>query len=338
MKGMNDLAHATMTRSLLCCVMLVCLGRHAGSRAAEPSRFQVETAVYDWLDKSRDREVPVKMYFPKAAGPFPVIIFSHGLGGSREGYEYLGRYWAGHGYVSVHLQHKGSDEAVWKGNPRPAEALRKSVVDLRNSVNRPADVRFVIDELERLGRQKTPLGKKLDLTRIGMAGHSYGAWTTLAVAGEVFVGPLGTELSAPDPRVRAAIPMSAPVPQKNNLDQAYGKIKVPCLHMTGTLDDSPIGETKAKERRLPFDHIRGADQYLITFNGGDHMIFSGRGRLQPGRKKDAAFQSLICTASTTFWDAYLKDDSRAKALLTGGGVEKMLGKEGTLEIRLNKPE
>ena len=39
-----------------------------------------------------------------------MIVFSHGLGGTRDGYEYLGRHWASYGYVSVHLQHKGSDD------------------------------------------------------------------------------------------------------------------------------------------------------------------------------------------------------------------------------------
>ena len=42
----------------------------------------------------------------------PVVLFSHGLGGSREGYGYLGSYWAAHGYVAVHLQHIGSDETM----------------------------------------------------------------------------------------------------------------------------------------------------------------------------------------------------------------------------------
>ena len=108
---------------------------------------------------------------------------------------------------------------------------------------------------------------------------------------------------------------------------------MPCLHMTGTLDDSPIGDTKAKDRRVPFDHIRGADQYLVTFAGGDHMIFSGRGRL-PGGSKDAVFQALILTATTAFWDAYLKGDRQAKAFLTGEGLVNTLGDEGTLERRL----
>ena len=53
------------------------------------------------------------------AAPCPVIIFSHGLGGSRDGYEYLGRHWASHGYVSVHSTHIGSDTSALKGTLRP---------------------------------------------------------------------------------------------------------------------------------------------------------------------------------------------------------------------------
>ena len=306
-----------------------------GVVAAKPGPFAVGVATYDWVDKTRDREVPVKIYFPKTGrGPFPIIIFSHGLGGSRDGYEYLGRHWAGHGYVSVHLQHKGSDTAVWKGQARPLEAMRNSLTDPRNAINRPLDVRFAIDEMEKISREQGPLGGRLDLSHIGMAGHSFGAWTTLAVIGEAFIGPGGRESSLPDPRVKAAIAMSAPAPRdRATFDKAFATVKVPCLHMTGTLDDSPIGDTKAKDRRVPFDHIRGADQYLVTFAGGDHMIFSGRGRLAGG-SKDAAFQALILTATTAFWDAYLKGDRRAKAFLTGEGLVKTLGDEGRLERRL----
>jgi pimeloyl-ACP methyl ester carboxylesterase len=198
-------------------------------------------------------------------------------------------------------------------------------------------VRFAIDQMEKMNRDKGPLQGRLDLERIGMAGHSFGAWTTLAVIGEVFVGLGGRENSATDPRIKAAIAMSAPVPfNKAKLDQEFGRIKVPCLHMTGTLDDSPIGETKAKERRLPFDHITAADQYLVIFNGGDHMIFSGRGRLAGGRK-DSVFQDLIRPATTAFWDAYLKDVKPAKKFLTEDGLQKLLGTEGTLEKKVKTP-
>ena len=76
-----------------------------------PGPFAVETVRYDWHDAKRDRDVPVKIYYPKSGeGPFPVIVFSHGLGGSREGYAYLGDHWASHGYVSGHISGQGGGE------------------------------------------------------------------------------------------------------------------------------------------------------------------------------------------------------------------------------------
>jgi predicted dienelactone hydrolase len=307
---------------------------------AAPGKYAVQTVLDDWKDPARDREVPVKIYYPKTGrGPCPVIVFSHGLGGSREGYEYLGRQWASHGYVSVHVQHKGSDTDVWKGNARPMDALRAAAKDPSNAVNRPADVRFAIDKLTKMNRQDGPLAGRLDMARVGAAGHSFGAYTTLAVAGEVFVGPFGRGISVADPRVKAAIPMSSPVPRrKETLDRAFGSIKIPCLHMTGTEDSSPIGDTPKEDRRLPFDHSKGPDQYLVIFNGGDHMIFSGRGRLAGNRAKDARFQELICAATTAFWDAYLRGDAKAEAWLAGGGFQSMMGRDGTLEKRLKAAE
>ena len=173
---------------------------------------------------------------------------------------------------------------------------------------------------------------------MGVAGHSFGGYTTLAAAGEVFVGPLGGEWSLADPRVKAAIAMSAPAPRRRDkLDQAFARFRVPCFHMTGTLDDSPIGDTKAAERRIAFDHIRGADQYLLILAGGDHMVFSGRGRLGGSGEKDALFRGIIEQASTAFWDAYLKGNSQAKAWLAEGGFQTFLGENGTFEKRLISP-
>jgi predicted dienelactone hydrolase len=297
--------------------------------------YQVESVKFDWVDAKRDRKVPVKIYYPKEGkGPFPVIIFSHGLGGSRDGYEYLGRYWAGHGYVSVHVQHIGSDSSVWQGVPADEvkQALDRAIVNPQNIRNRPADVTFAIDQVEKLNQDDPTFKGRLDLDHIGMAGHSFGSFTTLAIAGEVF---LAGSVSWADPRVKAAIPMSPSVPRnKDRLDESFSKIKIPCFHVTGTLDDSPVGNTRAADRRLPFDHINGADQFLLTFNGGDHMVFSGRLAGEAAREKDPVFQNLVCLGSTAFWDAYLKDDAKAKEWLTGGGFETALKDDGKFEKKL----
>jgi len=301
-----------------------------------PGPHEVGTILYDWQDAKRDRPVPVKIYYPAdLAAPLPLIVFSHGLGGSREGYEYLGRHWASHGYISLHVQHIGSDDAVWRGRDQPMPSLREAAIRPENAVNRARDVSFVLDEMARLNGAPGLFQGRVNPERIGLAGHSFGANTALVAAGQVFILPGGQTIGFVEPRIKAAIPMSAPVPRsRNDLVRVFGAIAVPCLHMTGTLDDSPIGETKAADRRLPFDHIGGSDQYLVIFNGGDHMIFSGRPRNAGGRdEKDALFQDLVRQATTAFWDAYLLGDARARTWLSGGGLASLLGGDGTLETK-----
>jgi predicted dienelactone hydrolase len=309
----------------------------AGDYSVEAGKFEVETALFSWQDTKRNRNVPAKIYYPKSSGgPFPIVIFSHGLGGTREGYEYLGRAWASHGYVSVHLQHLGSDDSVWRDAPllEKMGAMKRAAFSPTNAINRPLDVSFAIDELEKLAKEKSPLAKLLDLNHIGVAGHSFGGYTALAIAGETFL-PGGTEKSTADPRVKAAIAMSAPVNAKRpRLEAAFAKIKIPCFHMTGTKDTSPIGDTSPEDRRLPFQYSNGSDQYLLVLDGGDHMVFSGRGKIMTSRK-DEEFQKLISASSTAFWDAYLKNDPKASAWLTKD-FEGLLGKNGTFEVKLKK--
>ena len=142
----------------------------------ETGPYEVTATKLDWKDDRRDREVPVKVYAPKSdQGPFPVIVFSHGLGGTRDGYEYLGRHWASHGYVCVHLQHLGSDDAVWKGSKQPLADMRKAVREPANILNRPLDVRFALDQLAKLNHDDPAFKGRLDLEQVGMAGHSFGA-------------------------------------------------------------------------------------------------------------------------------------------------------------------
>lgn len=294
----------------------------------------VQTIDLDWHDQARDRDVPARIYYPKSpAGPCPVIIFSHGAGGSREGYGFLGRHWASHGYVSVHLTHLGSDgSALRPGGLDRLSQLREMVADPQNAINRPRDVSFAIDQLAKLNKEDKVFKGLLDLDRVGVAGHSFGACTTLASAGQVFTGPLGRLTTLGDSRLKAAIAMSAPLAKGDSaaLDKTYGPIKLPCLHMTGTEDVSLISSTAAADRRKPFDHMSAADNYLLTLAGGDHMIFAGNVRLTSAQR-DREDQRLILISSTLFWDAYLRGDSSAKALLADGAFEKALGENGQFE-------
>lgn len=304
--------------------------------------FQTKSVLLSWQDTSRGREIPVKIYFPdfkdSKMTACPVIIFSHGLGGTREGYEYLGRHWASRGYISVHLQHIGTDDSVWRENregSQPMKNMRKAAFDPKNAINRVDDVRFTIDRLEAMNKTDKTFRGMIDMNRIGAAGHSYGANTSMMIAGQKAAVNTGLGRSFADPRIKAVIAMSAPVPKiKSRLDDIYSSIIIPVMHMTGTKDDSPVADTKASERRLPFDHTTAPDQYLIIFKDGDHMIFSGRTRLIPGDEdKDALFQEYIKTASTAFWEAYLNNDGSAKKWLKGGGLKGFLGSAGTIETK-----
>jgi predicted dienelactone hydrolase len=297
---------------------------------------KIDTIELTWHDAARDRDVPVKIYYPaKAVSPCPMIIFSHGLGGSREGYSYLGEHWAGQGYICVHIQHLGSDDGVWQGAGLQGYSLLvKAAADPKNALNRAEDVTFAIDRMLALNRQTAlagfdPFKGLVNEKEIGMAGHSFGAWTTLAVVGEK--NPGGVTLT--DPRIKAAIAMSAPVPGgAEKAKGAFAAIAVPVFHMTGTRDNSPIGETNAADRRIPYDQATVPGSCLMVLNGADHMTFSGH-VFGAYADEDEHYQKYIVAGSTAFWDATLRGDKAAGEWLYKGGFAKLMGNEGTFETR-----
>lgn len=289
--------------------------------------------------------MPVKIYVPKLVDhPLPVVIFSHGLGGSREAAGYLGEFWAEHGYIGVFIQHPGSDESFWKpsiaaGGPMTRAALlpkfKQQLKDPNNAIDRTQDVHFVIDRLTSLNQNPGELSGKLDLNSIAIAGHSFGSWTALAASGQTFITPTGRKVESSDPRIKAAIYLSPAISNKSaDLDVSYGGIKIPGMHFTGTKDDSPVNDTKAEDRRIAYDHIKKSDQYLVILTGADHMMFgAGRRRLAPGHN-DEQQHALVANVSTKFLDAYLKHDQTALNWLRGSGAKDELSGQGTYEFRI----
>jgi predicted dienelactone hydrolase len=212
-------------------------------------------------------------------------------------------------------------------------AMRKAAANVSNFINRPQDVTFVLDQITKLNKEGDHKGK-FDLDKVGVAGHSFGAHTTLACSGQVYaVGKKETTFG--DARIKAAIAMSPSAPARTaDMKVAFGKIKVPVYHLTGTKDDGVgITETKPEDRRKPYDNIAGAPQYLTVFEGGDHMVFSGRPRASKDEQKsDEAFQALVLSSTTAFWKAHLLADEKAKAWLADG-FSKELGDKGKFEAK-----
>ena len=177
-----------MSSHLILCLSVFLFALVYSGKAYNPLEIfeRIETLDQTIKDKSRDRSIPLRFYFPEGKTNSPVILFSHGLGGSRNGCSYLGKHWAGRGYVAVFMQHVGSDESVWKnmGPLRRMFALKKAASS-KNFMLRVQDVSAVLDQLENLNQKSDfPLSGKLDLSRVGMSGHSFGALTTQAVSGE----------------------------------------------------------------------------------------------------------------------------------------------------------
>ncbi len=344
--------HTVINTCLLATITVLSTGRtQATERAANigdtPATAQQDksataqhrnaTVQYqEWKDLQRNRIIPVKLYLPDTTRKesHPVVIFSHGLGGSREAAAYLGEYLASKGYVCVHIQHPGSDTEIVRAAMRAGQGqFRSALATAANGENlllRVSDVKFVIDELERLNKGDSALRDRLDVSKIAVAGHSFGAGTALAICGQNY-GAGGNARLLEDSRVKVGIYLSAPVNLRGrSLQEVYGQVKVPGLLMTGTNDASPIGDTTAADRRIPFDGISAPHQYLVNFIGGDHSIFGGRS-FRDERPSDEGFHDSICKVAGAFLDAYLCNDQAARTWLDRGDAKACLGKTAVFE-------
>jgi predicted dienelactone hydrolase len=280
-------------------------------RPPSPGPFRVDEAVDVVHDPVRNRDIPIRIYAPAGvAGPLPVVLFSHGIGESRDSYVYLGNEWASHGYIVIHLTHAGTDKAVLK---KGYLALYRETKKPENWRNRPLDVSRVIDRMLDPGEPLPLVAGRVDASRIAVAGHSAGAFTALALAG---MRVAGHELG--DPRVKVAIAMSMPKMGDVIGEGAYASIHVPLLHMTGTCDGSIIYRTRPRDRRAPFTQSSGPDDYLVTFEGVDHDTFSNA---DPANgSQDGVRHRWIREITTTFLDGYLRGEPAARAWFAEGGL------------------
>lgn len=280
------------------------------------------TKDYTIRDDKRQRDIPIRVYLPAETTAAPVILFSHGLGGSRTNSPYLGNHWAARGYVVVFMQHIGSDESVWKDAPvaQKLQAMRDAASG-PNFLLRVQDVPAVIDQLERWNKEQNhELQGRLDLTRLGMSGHSFGAITTQAVSGQQF----GIQRSFTDKRIKAAITFSPSAPQLGNVNRAFGSVQIPWLLMTGTNDTAIIGNATVEDRLAVFPALPAGDKYQVVLDKGEHSAFSDRPLPGDKLQRNPNHHRVILALSTAFWDTYLKSDDAAKQWLNGTGPAGVL--------------
>ncbi len=241
----------------------------------QPGAYEIK--YFQWVDRNRQREVLGKLYLPPASSrraPVPLIVFSHGMGGSREGYSYLGANWAARGYASLHVQHAGSDSSLWSGNPINMVSRLQSAANETEAVNRVRDLGFALDEV----LADPQLAAAIDPARVLAAGHSYGANTALLAAGAEFSRPQG-KLTYRDSRVLGAVIISAPPFHGETDPEAVVRtIDIPTLHITATGDEIKIPGylSDYQDRLRVFSATGGPRKTLVAFREGSHSMFTDR--------------------------------------------------------------
>ena len=256
-------------------------------------------------DRARGKDLQLRIRIPDAAGPFPVIVWSHGALGSKDSYAPLTEHWASHGYVVIQPSHEDSRQLG--GRLRDMRALQ-------GWQNRPGDVSFILDSLDELMRSEPGLAGKLDPARVGVGGHSFGAHTAQLIGGAHTFGR-GGEQSFFDARVRAVMLLSAQGPGEMLRETSWRTLARPMLVMSGSRDGPTRTGQPAEWRRQPYELSPPGDKHLIWIEGLDHGYggISGARNFRNRRNEDHVRYTRIATL--VFWDTYLKDSAEARSYL-----------------------
>ncbi|MGQ0527192.1 MAG: alpha/beta hydrolase family protein [Alphaproteobacteria bacterium] len=269
----------------------------------------------EFQDLKRNRKIPYKLYYPETTEKVPVILWSHGYGGNRDGAGFIARHVASHGYILLHITHPGSDASLWEGKPgHPWDILRGIKITRDMSFERFKDVPFVLAELEAEHFEHTDILPRMNLSKLGISGHSFGALTAQIMAGQKYPDTQNHLIRMKDERFTAGIAYSPmPMDHISNAPPAeiFGSIDIPLFHMTGTDDGSPIEGFGYEKRLSVYENSGAADKYLMVLQHGNHMVYNGtRGKLEKNPNREE-HENIITIASLAFWDAYLKDDAAA---------------------------
>lgn len=316
---------------------MVALWRPDASPDREP--YAVRMVRGQMVDAIRgNRVIPLKFYYPLGddLSNLPLIVWSHGLGGSIDGAAFLSRLFTTQGYVVLHVQHQGTDSALWEGKPgHPWDIIKSLNIPRSATLARFADIPFVLDNLGEWLAQNTDVADKVDLNNIAMSGHSFGAMTAQVMLGQQFPNEEGILTDYADPRFKCGI-FYSPVPAFHLTgampEDIYAGIDRPAFHMTGTDDSSPVEGFDYTRRLNVYDYSYRADKALLVLKDGDHMIYNGsRGKLgqNPNRERH---EDLVRISALAWWDAYLKGDKMAKDWLTGGGFATYLNGDGEFKF------
>ena len=253
---------------------------------------------YTWKKSSvtltspnRDRTFNMDIYLPqRSRQPAPVVVISHGLGSDRISFQYLAKHLASYGFAVAVPEHPGSN----------AQQIQNLVTGRSNQlaapaefINRPLDIKDLLDYLTRLSTTDPAYQGQLDLQRVGVIGQSFGGYTALALAGAGINfaqlendcelenetwnlslllqcrarGLERNQYNFGDPRIKAAIainPIVSSILGETNLS----KIKIPVMLIAGSADTVAPA---LLEQIQPFTWLTSPNKYLVLMNNGTHF-------------------------------------------------------------------
>jgi predicted dienelactone hydrolase len=250
-------------------------------------------------DASRNRDIPIKVYYPaNTSRSVPLIVFSHGFGGTKDGYQYLGQGWSQAGYVVILPTHIGSDhDAVIRYG---ATVARDPAASFELQQDRTADVKYILSSLDQLENRIPALKRKIDRKKIGVAGHSMGAGTAMLLGGAEAAAS-GRLQAFRDPRVTAIITMSPQGSGEEGFDaHSWDNMRIPVMTMSGTLDLG-VGGQPPSWRQEAYKHMPAGDKYQVIVRGARHLSFA----------IGTEFHDCILAESTAFWNRYLRSENSA---------------------------
>ncbi len=292
-------------------------------------------------DESRDKDLPIRVRAPEPTdehpGPFPLIVFSHGMGGASNAFPVLGNLLASHGFVVIFPTHADSIRLRRQlAQDKAARGVARRDTTSIDLEGRVADISFILDSLDAIEAKLDAPGL-IDRDTLGMAGHSAGAMTTQAIAGlRFFVWGQGKGRTLQDPRLDAFAVISGQGTTRRSItEDSWSGIDKPWLVITGSKDQIAISKETPATRRHPYEYAPAdGTKYLVFIEGATHSSYQGKGKgalLDDGSPVNNNWIGTIINRSVlAFFEAHLKDDAAAKEWLDSGTIAEHEG--GKLEF------
>ncbi|MEZ0311752.1 MAG: alpha/beta hydrolase family protein [Myxococcota bacterium] len=310
--------------AFLVAALPACGSRYDCSLLATPGASPVLVKELQVPDSARNFAVRVRAFIPEPVNAETrLIVLSPGLDADLADADPVARTLAASNYAVAVVEHRASTSArVCAGGQKGADcwrALEESETHAENWDDRFSDILLLMDEL--------PAQVGVDAAHIGLVGHSFGAFTTMAFGGTTYVDPRTQERrDRRDARVVSVVAMSPQGPRWFGLDdQSWDHIDRPLFLMTGDHDGTTMIDDSPEWRRVPFAHMRGGDKLMLRIEDGNHMSFTAR-------EKHRGISELVQRAALAFIDGTMRKGDTG-ASLTAEAVKTCSHGHASLERR-----